>query len=184
MKNHKMFFFAILLMGVCTVSAQDFTTKGIWEIGGTISYTSQTAVSNGKTAEHAYNTFALHVPVYYFVIDGLEVGLIPEYDNVSYGDNSSSLFAFSAGVAYNFNTRSNAYPFFEGRIGYNSESDGSTLSGILWSLRGGAKIRVGGNALLGIGLFYEQRTLESSGHVGDRNGINTWGFDAGFGVFF
>lgn len=184
MNKHKIFFLAFLLTGVCAIYAQDFSKKDIWEIGGTISYTSQTAVNNDETAGNSLNTFMLHVPVYYFVIDGLEVGLVPGYDNSSYADNSSSLFALLAGIAYNFNTQSNAYPYVEGRFGYNSLTNGNTRSGVLWSLNGGAKVQVGGNALIRIGLFYQQRTLNTSDNQGGRDGYNTWGIDAGFAVFF
>ena len=184
MKNLSIFSVAFYLFCFSNVLAQDFAKEGIWEIGGRINYTSVTSVSNGETAGNSLNTFALNVPLYYFIMDGLELGLIPEYENLSSGGSSASLFAILAGIAYNIRTQSAAYPYIEGRFGYNTSSNGSTRSGILWSLNGGVKVQVGGYALIIIGLFYEQRTLETSGNEVGRDGANTWGIDAGFAVFF
>ena len=174
----------IILSFSLNLMAQDYAKEGIWEVGGRINYTSTTYVSNGETAEHSYNVFSLHVPYYYFPIDGLEVGLIPGYENVSYGDNSASALDISLGLAYNFQTKGNAYPFLEGRIGYNSTSNGDAKSGMVWLLAGGVKLQVGGNALVSIGFAYEQSTLENSDNEEGRDGSNAWGIDAGFAVFF
>ena len=81
-------------------------------------------------------------------------------------------------------TQSAAYPFFEGQIGFNTASNGTSRSGILWSLNAGAKVQIGSKGLARIGLFYEQRTLNTSNNEGGRNGIDTWGLNVGFAVFF
>ncbi len=153
-------------------------------MGGTISFVSATAVYDGESEGDALSTFSLNIPVYYFVIDGLELGLIPGFQNFSSGGNSASLFELLAGIAYNIQTKSAAYPFFEGQIGFNTASNGSTRSGLLWSLNAGAKVQVGSQGLARIGLFYEQRTLETSNNEGGRYGTDTWGLIAGFGIFF
>jgi len=184
MKNLSICLVAIFVVCCSSLLAQDFAQKGIWEIGGRINYTSETSVSSRGTSENSLNTFSLNIPVYYFVIDGLEVGLIPGYENLSYGDNSASLIEILAGIAYNIQTESAAYPYIEGQFGFNTAGNGSSRSGILWLISAGLKVQVGGNALLGLGLFYEERTLETSSYDGSRVGINTWGVDVGFAVFF
>jgi hypothetical protein len=184
MKNISILFFALVVLFTHNLSAQDFAQKGIWELGGTVNFVNATAISDGERAENSLSTFSLNIPVYYFVIDGLEVGLIPQFQNVSYDESSASLFALLAGIAYNFQTKSAAYPFFEGQIGFNTANNGSTRSGILWSLNAGAKVQVGSQGLARIGLFYEQRTLETSNNEGGRYGTDTWGLTAGFGIFF
>lgn len=184
MKNLSFCLVAISLICGNTLWSQDFAKKGIWELGGTISFVNSTSVSNGETAGNSLSTFSLNVPVYYFVIDGLELGLIPQFQNLSSGGSSASLFALLAGIAYNLKTQSAAYPFFEGQIGFNTASNGTSRSGILWSLNAGAKVQIGSKGLARIGLFYEQRTLNTSNNEGGRNGIDTWGLNVGFAVFF
>jgi len=184
MKRYTILLSIILLFCFSSVFSQDFAKKGIWELGGTINFVNATSISNGESAENSISTFSLNIPVYYFVIDALEVGLIPQFQNVSYGDNSSSLFALIAGVAYNLETKSSAYPYFEGQFGFNTSSNGSSRSGILWLVDIGAKVQVGSQGLVKIGLFYEQRTLETSNNEGGRYGTDTWGLTAGFGIFF
>jgi hypothetical protein len=184
MKFLKFWFLTVLIISFNNLSAQDFAKKNIWEIGGRINYSSTTSVNNGETSENSLNVFSLHVPVYYFVIDGLSAGFIPGYENLSLGSSSASQLVLMAGLAYNIKTESAAYPYIEGRIGYNTSSNGNTRSGLIWLIAGGVKVQVGGNALINIGLAYEQSTLETSGSEGGRDGTNAWGIDAGFAVFF
>lgn len=175
---------AVLLFCSNELWSQDFAQKGIWELGGTISFVNSTSVSNGESSDNSLSTFSLNVPVYYFVIDGLELGLIPQFENLSSGGSSASLFALLAGIAYNIQTQSAAYPFFEGQVGFNTASNGSSRSGLIWSLNAGAKVQIGSQGLARIGLFYQQRTLETSNNEGGRDGIDTWGLNVGFAVFF
>ncbi len=173
----------IFMLSALNLNGQDFAKKGIWELGGNISYTSITGVNNGETSENSLGTFTLDVPVYYFVIDGLALGLIPSYINLSFGESSASAFDILFGLAYNIATNSQAYPYGEGRIGYNTTSNGDSESGIVWAVIGGVKVQVGGNALINIGIEYSQSTLERSGHEGGRNGTNVFAIRAGFAIF-
>ena len=173
----------IFMLSALNLFSQDFGKKGIWEVGGNISYTSVTGVSNGETAENSLGTFTFDVPVYYFVIDGLALGLIPNYVNLSFGGSSASSLDILFGLAYNIATSGSAYPYGEGRIGYNTTSNGETASGIVWAVIGGVKVQVGGNALVNIGIEYSQSTLERSGHEGGRNGTNVFAIRAGFAIF-
>ena len=111
------------------------------------------------------------------------MGFIPGFEYVSSG-SALWLLELSTGLAFNIRTQSTAYPYLEGRIGYNTTITGTIRSGIIWLIGGGVKVKVGGNALLVFGLFYEQSTLEKSPNEGGRNGTNSWGADAGFSIFF
>ena len=183
MKHFYKFAGIIFMLSALNLFSQDFAKKGIWELGGNISYTSLTGVSNGETSENSLSTFSLDVPVYYFVIDGLALGLIPSYANLSFGESSASAFDILFGLAYNITTGGAAYPYGEGRIGYNTTSNGESESGIVWAVIGGVKVQVGGNALINFGIEYSQRTLERSGYEGDRNGTNVFAIRAGFAIF-
>lgn len=108
MKNLSICFAVIFLFCLSNLLAQGFAQKGIWELGGTINFVNSTSVSNGETAENSPSTFSLNVPVYNFVMDGLALGLIPQFQNLSSGGRSASLFALLAGIAYNLKTQSAA----------------------------------------------------------------------------
>jgi len=183
MKHLHRFIGIVFMLSAINLNSQDFAKMGIWELGGNISYTNVTVVFNGETAGNSLNTFSLDVPVYYFVIDGLALGLIPNYVNRSSGEFSSSAFEILFGLAYNITSGGNAYPYGEGRIGYNTTSNGESASGIVWAVIGGVKIQVGGNVLINVGVEYSQSTLEREGHQGDRNGINVFSFRIGFAIF-
>jgi len=171
----------ILTFPFHNLSAQEFTQKNTWEIGGRINFINTTTVRNGESSGNSLSNLSMDVPIYYFVSDGLSLGFIPGLEYVNVGSGDAYLLAILAGLAYNFNTHSTAYPYLEGRFGYNTSS---SSSGMVWIITGGLKVKVGGNALLVLGLFYEQRTLEVSGNQGGRNGTNSWGLDVGFSIFF
>jgi hypothetical protein len=181
MKNLTFFLLIFLLLPFPNLSAQKFTQKNTWEIGGRINFTNTTNVNNGEPTGNALTDFSLNIPIYYFVIDGLSLGFIPGFEFIREHGGEKYLLALLAGLAYNFKTNSAAYPYLEGRFGYNTSSG---PSGIIWIISGGLKVQVGGNALLGIGLAYEQSTFSSSGNDGGRNGTNRWGVDVGFSIFF
>jgi len=166
------------------IFAQNFTVKGITEVGGNISYTNTTSVTNRNTAENSPGVFSLDIPIYYFVVDGFEAGLIPSYQNLSFGKSSASLLKILVGVAYNVKTNSTAYPFFEGRVGFNTASNGETRSGLVWAVIGGVKVHVAGNTLLNFGVGYTQNTLEDNNDQNGRSGTDVIEGRAGFTVFF
>lgn len=190
MKNF--FFFLLVFSLFCGASlfAQDFAQKGTWEFGGAISYTSTTDVNNGETADHSTNQFSFEVPVGYFVIDGLEFGITPEIMTSSHDQTSQTWFGIYFSPAWNFDLGSSAYPFIEGRIGYQSWTydpgenfDSHTYNGLGWGVLGGVKIQLGKNAIVNVGIGYMQHTMEGENHTGGRDGENIFGGRIGFTVF-
>lgn len=174
----------ISLSAIISISAQDFANEGTWEVGGNISWSSITRVHDGESSENSLSYFVLEVPIYYFVMRGFELGIVPAYESMSYGESSASAFHIYLAPAWNFDTHSNAYPFIEGRIGYNSAANGDTESGMAWAIIGGVKVQIGGGALIRFNVGYSQRTLQESDHEGGRDGENVIGVGAGFSVFF
>lgn len=156
-----------------------FASPGVVELGGSLSFTSTTGVAGGQTgSSHSLFTFSPYAGV--FITDGFELGFNPF--QITSGDGFSSVLILLA-PSYNFRTASIAYPFIEALLGYASQSDGSSRSGFSWGLRGGAKLAVGGNSLLNIGLQYLQVTLDPSGAT-SRYGYNQFAFTTGFTVWF
>lgn len=181
--------FALLTIFSITLNAQNFAKRGVIEAGGSLGFSSQTAVMNGQSDDKSTTTISIEPYVGYFIIDGVELGLIPSFVRSSYGDNSNSMFGIFFAPAYNFDTRGNLFPFIEGRIGYNSRTiktpgGESTLSGLSWGGRGGIKVKVGCSSLANVALSYMQYTYNPENWTGDRNGYNIFAIHVGFTVFF
>ena len=189
----KFFTVFTIVFFACGVSlfAQNFAKKGTLELGGSVGFTSTTGVSNGETADESETNFMFNPYVGYFFMNSFEVGLIPSFSTSSFGDQSLSSFGVLLAPAYNFDLGNCWYPFIEGRIGYNSQTvdpgiqgvDESTISGLEWGFRGGVKAQVGDNALVNVGLFYSNLTLNPEDWDGDRNGANVFGIEVGVGIF-
>lgn len=191
----KKFTFALLtfmLVSSISVFAQDFAKKGVWELGGGIGFSSTTFVSNGESGDDALTNFTFEPYVGYFIINSLELGLIPSFETSSLGDLSSNSFGVYFAPAWNFDLQSNLYPFIEGRIGYNTstieyeDEEGTfeqTLSGLAWGARGGVKLQLGSSALVNASLGYTQTTANPEDWEGDRNGTNGFDVMVGFTVF-
>lgn len=176
--------FILVLALSLGVNAQTFAKKGILEAGGSASFSSTTAVANGQSASNSLSLFSISPNFGYFIIDNLELGAVISFTSTSYSGNSTTLFSGAALVNYCFDTQSKVYPFIGGELGYNTESDGGSASGLLWNIQGGIDIQVENNVLVKVGAFYEQMTLNPSGNTGGRYGSNIFGVQAGFSVFF
>jgi hypothetical protein len=184
MKNFFSFFFLVLLFGSITLNAQDFAKKGAIELGGSIGFSSIKLVFDGETVGNSLNIFIFQPYLGYFVIDNLELALIPSITSVSSGGNSSTDYAFFFAPAWNFDLKdSKIFPYIEGRIGYSTSDDASS-KGLAWGTRGGAKFQLGNSALVNASVGYTQFTLEPDNWEGDRVGSNVFDLMAGFTVFF
>jgi len=178
----------LLIIFAFSINAQDFGKKGVIEAGGMVGFSSTTAVSDGESVGDALTQFTLEPYFGYFVINSLELGLIPSFTSLSQGDASIKTFGIYFAPAWNFDLRSMAFPFLEGRIGYQSidlgDGDNNTLSGLSWGLRGGLKYQLGNSALVNASLGYTQNTLNPKDWGGGRNGTNVFDVLFGFTVFF
>jgi hypothetical protein len=181
----------IVLLLSFSLNAQNFAKKGVIELGGSAGFSSITSVFNGESAENSTSVFMIEPYVGYFIMNGLELGLIPSFSTYSHGDASQTDFGIYFAPAYNFDLKSSLYPFIEGRIGYNtssyddgnSETEDASSGGLAWGLRGGVKVQLGNSALLNFALAYNQITMNPENWDGDRNGYNSFDVMAGFTVF-
>ena len=191
MKKFTLILVTLMLLSSISVFGQNFAKKGVWELGGMIGFSSTTIVFNGESGDDALTTFRFEPYVGYFVINCLELGLVPSYQTSSFGDLSESTFGIYFAPAWNFDLQSQWFPFVEGRIGYASVSyddgdpntDDLTNSGFAWGARGGAKYQIGNSAIASLSLGYTQNTLNQDGWEGDRNGTNVFDVMFGFTVF-
>jgi hypothetical protein len=186
----KKYFSLLLILVAFIANAQDFGKKGVIEAGGSIGFSSTTTVSDGETGDEALTQFTFEPYFGYFIINCLELGIIPSFSSLSQGDASVTTLGIYFAPAWNFDLQSNAFPFLEGRIGYQSanydfgEGDDNTLSGMSWGVRGGLKYQLGNSALVHASLGYTQSTLNPEDWDGGRNGTNVFDIIVGFTVFF
>jgi hypothetical protein len=196
MMIHRSIFVSIVrcyfLVGLClfvttSLYSQEestFAQKGTLELGGSISFRSDTQVTAGQS-EEAVTVFTIAPYIGYFVADGFEIGLNPlGYSSASFWGLSVTQIMVFVAPSYNFKTESIAYPFVEALLGYTSQSGaGTSLSGFSWGGRGGVKLAVADKGLLNVGVQYLKITLNPSGAT-DRNGSNQFSFSTGFTVWF
>lgn len=173
-----------ILSPVCLAQGEKgFAMKGATELGGSISFESQTMIYRGNSGGTAsYFSFTPYAG--YFITDGFELGFDPlGISTFSYsgGTTVTQLMIFAA-PSYNFRTESIAYPFVEALLGYTSNSSGGTQSGFSWGGRAGVKLAVTGNGLLNLALQYTEITENPSGSSG-RTGWNEFLISAGFSIW-
>lgn len=183
-------FTVILFMFITSVnlfsqSKKYFAKSNTWEIGGSFSYTNFKYVTDGN--ESSGITFVSFAPYCgFFITNGFELGVIPTLEVQDYDNYDISNLTVFLSPAYNFNTKSPAYPYIQGAVGYSSQwgKHMTTRSGLAWQVEAGLKYNVFSHSILKFGLNYSQKTLETTTSNDKRDGINTIGFSVGFNVFF
>jgi hypothetical protein len=180
-----LFIISFTFSEVNSQNIKKFGNRDVWEIGGSIGFSSSTPVFDGVTGN---TTWTLDINPYcgYFVTPGLELGVMPSISYVKYG-KSTELWDYTLyfAPAYNFMTKSIVHPFVMGLIGYDAQKSGSySANGLAWGGEGGLKINAYGNSLLLFALQYEQRTLTPKDYNGDRIGENNFKIKIGYNIFF
>jgi len=177
----------ITILFIIPLSAQDFGKAGQWELSGNVSFTSETSVFDGETAENSTSTFTVEPMLGVFVYDCIELGLMPMFQTQSHGDNSVTTWGLFAVPQYVFRVNK-MYPYIGAFLGYASTDadfgEGSaTMSGFSYGAVGGVKFQVAPQALLNIGLQYLLLNMEPEDWDGGRIGMNQFAVVAGFSIF-
>ncbi len=178
----------ILCIGITSADAQmisKYAKKSQWDVGGSIGFTSQTAVVDGTTADNSTTLFSFQPYGAYFVIDGLELGIMPSIEYQKYDGSNSTDYTIYFAPSYNFDTKSQYYPYIMGLIGYDGYNSGDYhAKGLAWGFEGGVKANLLGNSIIKLGIQYEQKTYNPADWSGNRNGMNNVKVNLGFNVFF
>ncbi len=172
---------------------KQYAQKGVVEIGGSVSFSSISSVSNGESGD-ATTLFSFGPRVGYFATDGFQIGFNPGLSflplsglTVVSPESGESLTLLQLFVypGYAFRKEgSTVFPFIEVPVGYTSASeDGDSRSGFSWGVRGGVKFSPAGSLLVSLYGEYFQLTLNPSGSDG-RYGFNYFSFGVGVGGFF
>src|SRR5205085_3829670 len=125
MKKTPIFICFILICTFCSsVNAQklkSFGSKGVWELGGTIFYTSVTPVTNDSSGT-AVNVFNIQPVAGYFIAKSIEIGIQPTITITSSNGSSYTTMGLYFAPAYNFIMKSKIYPAIIALLGYTSTS--------------------------------------------------------------
>jgi len=185
-------FLVLLIVSACSIQAQQYATKNCTEIGGSISYSSTTVVTDG-TADSKSTSFLQFMPVVnYYVTNNLFLGISPGINifKPAGADNSLKNYSLFLVPGYTFSSRGTVFPFIEGMIGYTAlsqdaedEEDKIDLSGLSLGAKGGIKVSVGSGGLASIGASYIAFNLSPKG-ASKRSGYNNLALTLGFSVFF
>jgi hypothetical protein len=188
---------AVLLLFVVNAGGiaqnHEFASKGTVEVGGNLSFSSFTSVSEGRSGE-ATTMFTVAPRVGYFVIQGFELGIQPGasflvwpagFNVVTGGGSSTTLLQIYGFAAYNLQIQNGkSFLFLEAPAGYATTSgSGNTRSGFSWGARGGVKIVPTGGLLVTIAGEYYQVTLNRSG-ASSRSGFDFFSVGVGLAGFF
>jgi hypothetical protein len=178
----------LLLASLCAAQEpKPFATKGVVELGGSISYQYSSTINRGVELGHM-NLLSILPYAGYFVTDNIEIGVNPlGIQTYWYSGNTTTAYKILIAPAYNFNSKSDVFPFLEAQIGYTAQTNSGTfvtptLDGLGWGGRGGVKIVMGGNGLLNLGVQYQETTLSQSGAT-SRTGSNVLMISAGFTIW-
>jgi hypothetical protein len=193
-KSFALFTGIILLLLLVAFNAQaQYATKNVVELGGSISYSSSTAVTSGNVADKSTSIFQFLPYVNYFITDGFSLALAPGINIVKLAGASSSItmYALFLSPGYTFSTGGKIFPYIEGMVGYTAlKSDSNPLGGtgnldqggLSFGGKAGIKIGVGNSGLAAIGASYILINLSPKG-ADSRTGINNLAFSLGYSIY-
>ncbi len=146
------FLFSILSFNFHFISAQSLTTTGSAEFGGDFSFSFQ---KTSGEANLSFSTFSFKAYAGMMVLPGFEMGLSPAVSGYSASDFSLTQFSIYLMPSYNFNLKSNVYPYLELLAGFglaDDESNPATISGLGGDA--GIKVKLKENGLLLVKVEY------------------------------
>jgi hypothetical protein len=185
----------LLLLAACNAQAQ-YAARGVVELGGAVSYSSSTMVSNGEKAEKSTTIFQCMPYINYFLVDGFSIALVPGINIIKIAGMESSIKIYGLFVSpgFAFNAGGKIYPYLQGMVGYTAvKADASTgslvgsgetdLKGISFGGKAGIKISAGKNGLAAIGASYLLINI-SPKDADKRSGLNNLAFSLGYSIYF
>jgi len=184
----------LLLLAACNAQAQ-YATRGVVELGGAVSFSSSTMVSNGETAEKSTTIFQCMPYVNYFLTDAFSIALVPGINIIKIAGSESSIkiYGLFAAPGFAFNAGGKIYPYIQGMVGYTAvKADGNPLTGgtgetdlkgVSFGGKAGIKIGAGKNGLAAIGASYMIINI-SPKDAEKRSGLNNLAFSLGYSIYF
>ena len=185
----------LLLLAACSAHAQ-YATRGVVELGGAVSFSSSTMVSNGTVADKSTTLFQCMPYVNYFLTDGFSMALVPGINIIKIAGSESSIkiYGLFLSPGFTFHAGGKIYPYIDGMIGYTAvKSDASPnaalgtgeidLKGVSFGGKAGIKIGAGNSGLAAIGASYMLINI-SPKDADKRSGLNNLAFSLGYSIYF
>ncbi len=142
---------AALLLLYITASAQTYRDAGTLDLGGDISFSSQSYTNDiSSGSAETLTMFSFNPFIGVMAAPGFEVGVRTGLGVQTYREDSYTNFNILFAPSYNVNTHSGVIPYFEFLIGYNSvkETGDVAETGLAIGGDGGVKVAIGTGALL------------------------------------
>lgn len=188
------FFLPLLFFFACAqVQAQDFATAGTTEVGGSVSFSSQTqSDSYFYYSGDPVNTLIVSPYIGKMVWKGLELGFVPQLAYQDNGNTNRTYLNLFLDVTGNFNTQSKVYEFIGFLAGYNAilrnTSSHAKEDGMGIGFEGGIKVDVNSRSLLVFQLQYQIQNYSYqaeiiSGTTTITHTINTFSAGLGFHIY-
>jgi hypothetical protein len=184
MKN-RITFFLFLVLPLFSFSQNGFLSKGTIEMGGELSFASQS--TNGS--EGSSTTFASSVYFGVMIAKNLELGFRPGFTINSYSGSSYKVYDLYFNPSYNFNSPSKIFPYLGFIVGYNSIGyNDQNYGGLGIGGEGGMKFYLNESSLLLFKIEYLSKKFNDvesgfSGSVEDMT-VNSTSVGLGFRFFF
>ncbi|PKM93048.1 MAG: hypothetical protein CVU80_00155 [Elusimicrobia bacterium HGW-Elusimicrobia-4] len=166
-------------------SDKKYATQGVVELGGTAGFSSISTKLDVEGAESVTTTtLSLAPEVGYFVADNISLGAVLNIAsvNVEYADAYTTTGILLA-PTYVFKGES-AYPFVGLLLGLSSSKAGDyTENSTIYGLRGGVKVKLGGNGLLNLGLSYTAGSESDNDEPSNKYNLGIIRLNAGFSLY-
>jgi len=151
-------FLILVFVSLITAStqAQNFIQARTVELGGDVSFSSQSVPAGGGSL----STLSFNPYLGFMTASGFEIGLLPGITSITQGIYSATELNIFLAPSYNFKMTGNTYPYLEFLIGYNSitakenvsffgsSANSQTAGGLGIGMGAGLKINLKGNSLL------------------------------------
>ena len=187
----KLLVLALVISLVVPLVAADgeYATKGIWELGGTAGFSSTSFEEDVAGAESdTETTLSLAPEAGYFVADNILLAAVLNLKSVTPEDQDpTTTTGISLAPTYVFKGKSESiYPFVGILLGLSSVNNNETdvtTSLTTYGLRGGIKVKLGGNGLLNLGLSYVAGSESIENGTTTDYDLGTLQIGAGFTIF-
>ena len=164
--------------------AQSFISPKSLEMGGEFSFSFERSSIKKELsfASYAFNAFSGIM-----ILQGLEIGLSPSIAGYNYANVSETMFNLYLLPSYNFNLKSNVFPYVEFIAGIGITDNGYSVAEVV-GLGGdiGIKAMLNKSALFIVKIEYIHHDVNFQGETDSRNYVpNDYNFDSlTFGVGF
>jgi len=176
--------FSLILVTNTVIAAEYELDKGAVEIGGELSFSSQSGALYEYDGE-GITTFSLSPQFMFFVAPKFALGGVLNYNSSIRGDFSNVTLSVGPGMSYYFGDRDKKmWPFIAGSFIFESFSYGDrTINGTTLHFAGGLAHKLVDHFVLKTGLYYDIVSEKGDWSGPERRSGKVFGFMMAFSGF-